>query len=345
MLASVGVCFTFAHNNIYLSAKYLYIFDVLLTIKYVQRGEMMLIRRLVKAGQSSHTVSLPKNWIEKNNLKKGDIVYLNENSEKELMITPESKPETPIETKETTIIIDNKELSTIQREITSAYINNFGTITLIGNSLTSKVKDIRNMLHDFVALEISEQTAKQIIAKDLLNLKEISIEKTVRRMDMIVRSMLQDGKAAIENPELADSVILRDCEVNRSYFLLMRLLKSSLNHKQIADFFNIKSNKVLSYWALVVNLENFADYAKNFATIFKKDKKAAVATGIYEKIEKSFTSVMKAYYTEDKKLAEKISLERPELMDETSKLASEYSELLKNMITLVNNIAKQVIDE
>ena len=305
----------------------------------------MLIRRLVKAGQSSHTVSLPKDWIEKNNLTKGDIVYLHEPSEKELVITPESKPESPLKTKEITILIDNKELSTIQREITSAYINNYSTITLIGDSLTSKVKTIRNMLHDFVALEIAEQTAKQIIAKDLLNLKEISIEKTVRRMDMIVRSMLQDGKAAIDDPQLADSVVLRDYEVNRSYFLLMRLLKSALNHKQIADFFDIKNNKIMSYWYLVMNLENFADAAKHFAMIFKKDKTSDEVKGIYEKIEKSFTTVMKAYYINDKKLAETISIERPDLMDECEKVAPKYSELLKTMTTLVNNIAKQVIDE
>lgn len=305
----------------------------------------MLIRRLVKAGQSSHTVSLPKTWIEKNNLTKGDIVYLNEPSEKELVITPEAKQESPIKTKEITILIDNKELSTIQREITSAYINNFGTVVLIGDSMTSKVKSIRNMLHNFVALEIAEQTAKQVIAKDLLNLKEISIEKTVRRMDMIVRSMLQDGKAAIDDPLLAESVVLRDYEVNRSYFLLMRLLKSALNHKQIADFFDIKNNKILSYWYLVINLENFADTAKHFALIFKKDKTSDKVKNIYESVEKSFTLVMKAYYTADKKLAEKISLERPSLMDNSETVDSKYSELLKTMITTVNNIAKQVLDE
>ncbi len=304
----------------------------------------MLIRRLVKAGQSSHTVSLPKQWIEKNNLSKGDVVYLNEISEKELLVTPEAKPETPLKTKEITILIDNKDFSTIQREITSAYINNYSTITLIGDSLTSKVKDIRNALHDFVALEVAEQTAKQVIAKDLLNLKEISIEKTVRRMDMIVRSMLQDGKAAIDDPELAESVVLRDYEVNRSYFLLMRLLKSALNHKQIADFFEIKNDKILSYWYLVMNLENFADAAKHFAMIFKKDKTSDEVKKIYEKIEKSFTTVMKAYYTNDKKLGESISLERPNLMEESEKLNPKYTELCKTMITLVNNIAKQVID-
>src|SRR5574342_314514 len=195
----------------------------------------MIIRRLVKAGQASHTISLPKEWLDRHKLKKGDLVYLYEKTDKELVITPESKADEEVPQKEITIPIDNKELSTIQREITSAYINNYNTIVLNGQSITRQTKDIRKMLHDFVALEVADQTANSIIAKDLLNLKEISIDKTIRRMDMLVRSMIQDSIAALENAELAQSVQVRDYEVNRAYFLLMRLLKSSLANKKIAD--------------------------------------------------------------------------------------------------------------
>ena len=103
-------------------------------------------------------------------------------------------------------------------------------------------------------------------------MKEISIDKTIRRMDMLVRSMLQDSLSAVDDTELAQSVAMRDYEVNRAYFLLMRLLKSSLNNKQIADFFNLSNEKVLSYYYLTINLENFADCAKQVVEYLKKEK-------------------------------------------------------------------------
>lgn len=305
----------------------------------------MIIRRLVKAGQASHTISLPKEWLDKNSLRKGDLVYLHEKSDKELLITPEKKGEEEAPKKEITIPIDGKELSTVHREITSAYINNYNTISLTGEDITHKTKQIRDMLHDFVALEVADQTAKTITARDLLNLKEISIEKTVRRMDMLVRSMLQDSIDSIDKPELGDSVVMRDAEVNRAYFLLIRLLKSALNNKTTAEHFNLTSDKVLNTYSLTVNLENFADAAKQLIENINNMKKKEKSKEVFKEVEKSYLDTMKAYFTKDKKLADSVALRRVALMDKASELPAGTAELFKTMVTLSNNIAKIVIDE
>lgn len=305
----------------------------------------MIIRRLVKAGQASHTISLPKEWLDRHKLKKGDLVYLYEKTDKELVITPESKADEEVPQKEITIPIDNKELSTIQREITSAYINNYNTIVLNGQSITKQTKDIRKMLHDFVALEVADQTANSIIAKDLLNLKEISIDKTIRRMDMLVRSMIQDSISALDNAELAQSVQVRDYEVNRAYFLLMRLLKSSLANKQIADFFQLSNEKVLSYYYLTINLENFADCAKQLSEYLAKEKKKDKLKAVFQSVEKNYLEVMKAYFTKDRKLADGVALQREGLLKDANELPAGTAELFKTMVTLTNNVARLVMDE
>ena len=59
----------------------------------------MEYRKLIKFGNSSHVISIPNNWLKKNNLNKGDTVYLDENGGKELVLTPEKK-ENVIEDKE-----------------------------------------------------------------------------------------------------------------------------------------------------------------------------------------------------------------------------------------------------
>lgn len=305
----------------------------------------MIIRRLVKAGQASHTISLPKEWLDKHKLTKGDLVYLYERGDKELVITPESKADEPIPSKTISIDVDGKELGTIAREITSAYVNNYNTIMLTGSSISKKTKEIREMLHDFVALEVAEQNANSIVAKDLLNLKEISIEKTIRRMDMLVRSMLQDSVATIENPELAQSVSMRDDEVNRAYFLLIRLLKSSLNNRQIAEFFQLTNTKVLSYYYLTINLENFADCAKQMVDYLAKEKKKDKMKAILQRVEKSYLDAMKAYFTRDKKLAENVALDRNALLTDAAELPAGLSELFRTMVTLTNNVSRIVIDE
>lgn len=308
---------------------------------------MVHIRSLVKAGQTSHTVSLPKEWLDKNNLKRGDLIYLHENGEKELLITPHLMQETPQEIKEITISIDKKEIDTIQREITSAYINNYHLINIAGENLSEHLKDIRNIIQDFVALEVVEQTNKRIVVKDLLNLDDVSIDKTIKRMDMVVRSMLQDSKGSVEKPELDESIRFRDEDVNRIYFLLFRLLKSALKNPKIAEKFGLSNDKLLSTWYLAVNVENVADCCKNISALLKKAKKdeTELASSTLKELEKSYLEVMKAYYNKDKSVADAVAKQRIGLLKQIDKLPQQYSESFKLMTTLLGNIARIVLDE
>jgi phosphate uptake regulator len=312
------------------------------------------IRKLVKAGHASHTLSLPKSWLDKNKLKKGDVLYVIEKSDTELSVTPKIKDEKAPK-KEITINIDRKEFGTIQREVTSAYLNNYSTINIIGDEVARKTKDIREMLHSFIALEIAEQTSTKVVAKDLLDLKEISIEKTVRRMDMIIRSIIQDSIQSLDGKNISESIHYRDVDVNRLYFMLSRLLKSALANKSVADNFGIKNDDVLSSWYLILCLENIADNGKNISELFNKiknvDKKELV--GIYKGLEESYTEVMKAYFSKNKRTADDVASRRIKIFDGCKAFlkkhntadAAELMENFKELKTNICNIARIVIDQ
>lgn len=314
----------------------------------------MHIRKLVKAGQASHTVSLPKSWLEKNNLKRGDVVYLKEISDKEITIRPDAQ-EQAAEQKEITIEIDKKELDTVQREITAAYLNNYNTISLLGDSIAEKTKEIRKMLHDFVALEITEQTSKRIVAKDLLNLKEISVDKTIKRMDMIARTMLEDTTAVIDGKEVHESIIFRDFDINKLYFLLTRLLKSATKNNATAESICIKKEDILPVWYLSINLENLADDVKRICELIKSinTKHLSNIAKVIGKISTSYAEAMKAYHSSNKELADKIARQRTDLVNASAELITKNSpaelvelvENLKTISTIISNIARITIDK
>lgn len=315
----------------------------------------MQIRRLVKSGAASHTISLPKNWLDKNKLNKGDILYIHEKSDRELMISPEVKEEEKQE-KEININVDGKDLAAIQREITSAYINNYNTMVIHGQELNDKVKDVRKILHDFVALEISELTGTRVVAKDLLNLQEISVDKTIRRMDMIIRSIIQDSIESVEGKSMYESVYYRDFDVNKLYFLMFRILKSALNDSRVAESFSLTNSQALSNWYLAMNLENIADSSKSVCKALDtktKSFKQADLKAIYKEVEQAFLDVMKAHYNKDKPLAEKVAANRLALIDKFDKFADkntkgqvfEIINNLKLMTDYITNISRIVMDE
>lgn len=304
----------------------------------------MHIRRLVKAGQASHTVSLPKDWLSKNNLQKGDMVYIHPKSDTELIISTKTDTHTP-EKKEITINIEGKDIDTVQRDITSAYLNNYNIITLIGENITSKTKAIRKILHDFVALEISEQTAMRIVAKDLLNLQEISLSKTINRMDLIIRTMIDDTIQTFDGKKLQESIRFRDYDVNRLYFLASRLLKGSLKNNELAKQLDLDRGEILSQWYLVVNLENLADYIKNISEISKtkKDKKIKE---IVLAAQQNYIDIMRARHNNDKALADSVIKRRKEIFIQCNKLENpEMNSIIRSITTIINNIAKIIIDK
>ncbi len=308
----------------------------------------MHIRKLVKAGQASHTISLPKEWLEKNNLIKGSTLYINEKSGTELIITPSIANHKPAD-KNVTIDVEGKQLDTIQREITAAYLNNASTIDLVGQGITLHAKEIRRMLHDFVALEISEQTSTRISAKDLLNLKEISVDKSIKRMDLIARTMLQDCKSTALGNDLSESVIIRDYDVNRLYFLLTRLLKGALASPEMASLLELEPAKVLGKWMLVRNIEEFADVVKTLCKECAKldPQQGKAVSALLSRLEQDYLDAMKAMHGNDKKLADDVMRRRTERAASCSAINGlpEVSRGCMAITSLVSDIARLVIDE
>ena len=291
----------------------------------------MQIRRLVKSGAASHTVSLPKNWISKNNLKKGDLLYLVEDSNNIVISTDTKEPE--IKEKEVTIQIDGEKTNTLRRKTIAAYMNNYQLFTFHGNELNKRLEDIRKILHNFLALEIVEQTATRLVAKDFLNLKEFSLSNTLRRMDMLTRSIITDAKKGKSEYQ---ALYFRDFEVDKLFFLISRLVRSHFTDQNL----QISNQDAHETWWLAKNLESISDAAKKMTQVHTKELEK-----IYDEIEEFYLNCAKAYFKNDKKLADNMIDKRIELLKNTDNIKGDAKPLLKAMINNSRNIAKIIQDK
>lgn len=319
----------------------------------------MYTRKLVKAGPSSHTIALPKEWVTAHNLKKGDVVYLHESPNQQLLLSSKTDTQQPTPLKEKYIDVDDKKEDTIQREITAAYLNNYRLITLTGKTLQDKAKTIRDMIHHFVALEITEQHSQKIVAKDFLDLNEISVDKTIKRIDMMIRTMFDDISTG-------QALELRDEDVNRLYFLLVRLLKSALNEPTIAKKLSLTTQDILNFWQLTHDLESLADHIKHASDIITKNKTKSRAQSelgseghrkgeisvLYKMLQQTYINVMTATYQKDKSTAEKIAQQRTDMIQHTNNILTgqptpallTLAEHASAISTHILNLARHVID-
>ena len=251
---------------------------------------------------------MPRVWLERNKLNKGDLIFLNENSNNELILSPEIKKEKE-EIREITINIENKGEKAIKREITAAYINNFNIIKVIGKDLQEKAKIIREGIHNHIALEIMEQTKTSIVTRDFLDMEKISIKNLIRRMDIILRDMLIDSKLTFKK-DLFKNIYHRDEDLNRLTFLIFRATKYALNNHSVAESFKLTPIDLLNYWSVANCLENIGDEAKRITRFLRvtklneKEKKELI--DIYSRVEQHYLDTLSAYYNEDKPLSFKL---------------------------------------
>ncbi len=292
----------------------------------------METRRLVKTGAETYTISLPKQWVKQNKLNKGDLLFLKELGNK-VELSTEAKDEK--EKKEATITIDKKDVGSIRRETISAYINNSTEFVFIGDGLSKKLEDIRKILHNFLALEVVEQTQTKLVVKDYLDLKEFSLDNTLRRMDMLIKSIIADSKNALKEKGVSKSLVYRDYEVDKLFFLISRLVRSR----------EIESKEAIEYWWMAKNLENIGDMVRDLSEKFEKLGDDFILE-LYDKIEEYYREAIKSHFSKDKKVADKLIANRPALLDEIDDAIEdkEIANKLKSIVNRSRNIAKIVLD-
>jgi phosphate uptake regulator len=278
----------------------------------------MEYRKLISFGKSSYVVSLPKGWVVQNKLKKGDLIYLEE-SGSNLILTSHAEDKGNKD-RESVINVDGKNLGLIDREVSSAYIQNCRLITLKGKEIKSKVKDLQGTIQNLIALEVMEQTSESIVAKDFLNMDTVSAKELVRKMDIVARAMLMETNVIFEEQN-AESIRERDKDVDRLYFLLYRSILFNLENPTIAlKKFKMRSVELFKYLFYGFYIEAIADDCWKIADFMsqlkisraEKDKLKQILAEVHTR----YLDTMKAIHNEDVAMALKIS-ERKDVLNET----------------------------
>ena len=302
-------------------------------------------RKIIAFGNGGYVVTLPRNWIQKHNLKKGDLLAIDEGSGQ--LTFSASHDEQKKEEK--TIIIEarDKKLSRLKTEIVSAYLNNYNTIEIISKSVLANSSEIKNILRDLAGMEIMEQTSTRIVAKDLINVFDISVEHITRRMDNIIRGMMDDCGKCIEGEDHYESIFQRDNDVNRLYYLATRVSKNALKNPFIARAYKKDPFELSSDQLILDRLEKIADSLKRIARYLKEARiSRATEKGIrnlYDDINKAYYDVMKAYYTKNRDAAFTIEVSNKQLNHNSAVFLEKNTGCSLNISLIVKNKGKNKI--
>ena len=227
-------------------------------------------RRLQQIG-SSILVTLPSEWIKSNNLKKRSIVPVEVNRDNSISIFP-SENDVQDKIKELTIPYSTVSIDILVNQIYGVYLLGYDLIRIKATSQISfeDADAIKKAIHKLVGLEIVDEDGFHISAQFLLNADTLDAEKILRRMSAIVAGMYRDILEAIklkENRSIRKVISGRDDEVDRQYFLLVRLIRSAMMDQKLAGKLNLSNIDILDYRIAANHLESAGDYIVDLANV------------------------------------------------------------------------------
>ena len=248
----------------------------------------MEIRKVQVTGGSSFIVSLPKEWIRASDIHKNDPVGLIIQPDGSLTITPNISGKASERVKKINLaFFDNADI--LFRSLIGAYVAGFDVIEIVSpGRIPSWVhKSVRKFTQRTVGQEVSDQTDKKIIIRDLLNPGEMPFASTLRRMGVIVAGMQRDAVFALKtrDEELVEDIILRDRDVNRLYWLVARQYNLLLRNVSLSREMGIDIELALIYLQISRVIERVGDHVVNVAESIRSLMYTSIEKKIIEMIE------------------------------------------------------------
>lgn len=224
-------------------------------------------RRIMSLGRSSMVISLPKNWMKLNELKKGDVVSFAIQRDRSLAVYPSAQKKGTI--KEITLRIGQKEEEMlIAQKIIGSFLNGYSGITLIAEKIFSipQRKAIRK-ISGRLYMRVMESDSKGVYLQTLSDESKASLEQAIQRMHLISYSMCEDVLTSLKNNdiELAKSVFSLDDDVDHFSFFILRLLRNAAQDTALANELRVDPLDCMDHQTLVYRIEHAADYTADIA--------------------------------------------------------------------------------
>lgn len=208
-------------------------------------------------------VTLPKSWVTMHGVDKGSLLSFAEGKDGKMTIGVQGDQDRPL------AAATLSPGPMLDREIEEKYLLGYDLIQIESKDVMhSEMRDnAKAILKKLVGLEIVEEDAHKIVIQCLIEPSLLAPEKILRRLHSITKAMQHDAIAAFVNCDrkLATTVVERDEEVDRLYFLLVRIVRAALTDLSTAERIHASPVDCLDYRVLASFIEHFGDYSASIA--------------------------------------------------------------------------------
>lgn len=220
----------------------------------------MEYRKIQVTGEGTYIVSLPKKWVKRNQLDRGDVVSIIERGD-ELLLGLKGEKERGSEIK-----IKTDDIEFLSRSLITKYIQGYDTIVITSKDhINPEIR--RNLIKIstyLIGLEPFGETKNKLTFRMLMKDKGQLIESIERMHDMSIlsfRELMGDLEMEVYNENILNGIIQRDDEIDKFYFLILRQLSSVTGFEA-------------TIWAQIAkSIERVSDHIEKIAALTKDCKR------------------------------------------------------------------------
>jgi phosphate uptake regulator len=229
---------------------------------------MSELRKIQQTPTGTFFVCLPRDWAQKNGLKKGALVNLDIGSDGKLCVDPKYDVEPQPK------VSSLKVGPFLGREIVGQYLLGYDIINVEAKDrIDSEArKTVKSTASSLAGLEIVEETISKISLQSLIQQPTPVPQKLLQRNHAIAAGMIRDSANSFitSDIELAKNVVERDVESNKFYFLLVRILRTIIQNPRLSEKLGISPIECLDYRLAASLIEAIGDACVQVAsnTIF-----------------------------------------------------------------------------
>jgi phosphate uptake regulator len=221
------------------------------------------LRKVQQTPTGTFFVCIPRAWAQQNGLKKGTMVNLEVTGDGKLLV--DSKYDAEQQPKVATLTVGPY----LSREV-GRYLLGFDVIRVEAKDrIDFEVRNIvKSTVSSLVGLEIVEENYSQVVLQCLLDPSGSQPEKILRRNYAIVSGMTRDVTNSFISGDLqlAKTVVARDVESNRLFFLLVRILRTIIQNPRLSEKLGISPIDCLDYRLAASLIESMGDACVQVAT-------------------------------------------------------------------------------
>lgn len=228
----------------------------------------MELRKIQVTGGSTHVVSLPKKWVDRNRLGRSDAVAIHEEPDGSLLLIPhgEGRAKTRSVTVELPLGATQAE---VVRRLVGAYLAGADEILVkVDGKLDPKMRQaVREITRSLVGVEIIEEGTNSMVLQDLVGVADMDLRKSLTRMQRIARLMFDEAITSLERRDLAlaRDVARRDDELDRLLWLVSKQMHALLEQPRLAAKLSVRPAEALNLFLAARSLERMGDHAAKIA--------------------------------------------------------------------------------